>query len=44
QLLETQRMLEMIGDHPIMSVSLRQKEKELLEQLEKSRSTRKTLK
>ncbi len=35
QLLETQRMLQLIGDHPLMSVSLRQKEKELLEQLNK---------
>lgn len=35
QLLETQRMLELIGNHPIMSVSLKQKEKDLLEQLDK---------
>lgn len=35
QLLETQRMLEMVGDHPIMSASLKQKEKTLLEQLRK---------
>jgi len=35
QLLETQRLLEMIGAHPIMSASLKHKEKHLLEQLEK---------
>lgn len=35
QLLETQRMLEMVGNHPIMSISLKQKEKVLLEQLDK---------
>ncbi len=35
QLLQTQRVLETIGDHPIMSFSLKQKEKRLLEQLEK---------
>ena len=35
QLLETQRMLELVGSHPIMSVSLKQKEKVLIEQLEK---------
>lgn len=35
QLLETQRMLALIGDHPIMSFSLKQKEKDLLEQIEK---------
>ena len=35
QLLETQRMLTVIADHPVMSFSLKQKEKTLLEQLEK---------
>lgn len=35
QLLETQRMLKMLGNHPVMSASLKQKEKNLLEQLEK---------
>ncbi|OIR07659.1 hypothetical protein GALL_103240 [mine drainage metagenome] len=35
QLLETQRMLELVGTHPVMSVSLKQKEKFLLAQLEK---------
>ncbi len=34
QLLETKRMLEMVGDHPVMSVSLKQKAKDLMEQLE----------
>ena len=35
QLLETQRMIELIGDHPIMLPSLKQKEMDLIEQLEK---------
>ena len=35
QLLETQRMLALMGDHPIMSASLRNKETELQEKLEK---------
>ena len=35
QLLETQRMLELIGNHPIMSQSLKLKENDLMEQLEK---------
>lgn len=35
QLLETQRMIELVKDHPIMSFSLKQKEKDLIEQLEK---------
>lgn len=35
QLIETQRMLETVNDHPVMSISLKQKEKDLLEQLEK---------
>jgi hypothetical protein len=35
QLLETQRMLNLVGNHPIMSSSLKQKEKDLIEQLEK---------
>ena len=35
QLLETQRMLQLVGDHPLMSVSLKQKEKDLMAQLEK---------
>ena len=36
QLLETQRMIELVGDHPIMSFSLKQKERDLIEQLEKN--------
>ena len=28
-------MIELVGDHPIMSFSLKQKEKDLIEQLEK---------
>lgn len=35
QLLQTQQMLEMLGDDPIMSISLKQKEQRLIEQLEK---------
>lgn len=35
QLLETQKMLQAVGNHPIMSFSLKQKERELLDQLEK---------
>lgn len=35
QLLETQKMLQVIAGHPVMSLSLRQKEKSLMEQLEK---------
>ena len=39
QLLETKRMLEMVGDHPVMSVSLKQKAKDLMEQLEEIPTT-----
>lgn len=35
QLIETKRMLELIGDDPIMGISLKEKEKNLNEQLEK---------
>jgi hypothetical protein len=35
QLLETQRMLELVGDHPLMSISLKQKEKQFLAELDK---------
>lgn len=35
QLLETQRMLNMAGGHPLMSISLKQKEQYLIQQLEK---------
>ena len=35
QLLETQRMLESVGVHPLMSVSLKQKEQDLIAQLDK---------
>jgi len=35
QLLETQRMLALIGDHPIMGASLRNKERELQAKLER---------
>lgn len=35
QLLETQRMLALMGDHPIMGASLRNKETELQEKLDK---------
>lgn len=35
QLLETQRMLALMGDHPIMTASLRNKETDLLDQLQK---------
>jgi hypothetical protein len=35
QLLETKRMIELVENDPIMSVSLKQKEKSLLDQLEK---------
>jgi hypothetical protein len=35
QLLETQRMLDVVGDHPVMSFSLKQKEKSLMQELEK---------
>lgn len=33
-LLETQRLLEIVNDHPIMSFSLKQKEDELIKELE----------
>lgn len=35
QLLQTQRMLEVVGGHPVLSFSLKQKEKRLLEELDK---------
>ena len=34
QLLETQRMLRAVGNHPLMSFSLQQKEKQLLDELD----------
>ena len=35
QLIEIKRMIELVGNHPIMSISLKQKERDLIEQLEK---------
>ena len=35
QLLETQRILDIVGTHPLMSFSLRKKEKQLLDELER---------
>lgn len=35
QLLETQRMLALVHEHPVMSISLKEKEQTLLEELNK---------